>query len=88
MTPAAEALRVEADRADQARLAFGARRLQRALEAHRLLTGSWPRELRQLAEAGWLPEAALTGPEGHPYYYERRGDAYVLLAPNPRGAPR
>ncbi|MEN8184181.1 MAG: DUF4388 domain-containing protein [Myxococcota bacterium] len=80
--PAAGPLQIEPDWAEQARGAFQTRRLRRALEARRLLTGTWPRELRQLADDGWLPETALTGPEAPPYYYARHGDAYVLLAPN------
>jgi hypothetical protein len=59
------------------------RRLERAVEAHRLVTGRWPTDLPQLAELGWLPRSALTGHEGRPYYYARRGGAYVLLAPSP-----
>lgn len=62
---------------------LSARRLQRAVEAHRLATGRWPRDLGELVDAGWLPASALTGPEGHPYYYARRGGAYVLLSPSP-----
>jgi hypothetical protein len=59
------------------------RRLERAVEAHRLVTGRWPTDLSQLVDLGWLPRSALTGHEGRPYYYARRGGAYVLLAPSP-----
>jgi hypothetical protein len=59
------------------------RRLERAVEAHRLVTGQWPTDLEQLVERGWLPRSTLTGHEGRPYYYARRGGTYVLLAPSP-----
>ncbi len=59
------------------------RRLERAVEAHRLVTGRWPTDLVELVELGWLPGSTLTGYEGRPYYYARRGGAYVLLAPSP-----
>ncbi len=59
------------------------RRLERAVEAHRLVTGRWPTDLAELVELGWLPRSTLTGHEGRPYYYARRGGAYVLLAPSP-----
>ncbi len=35
----------------------------------------------ELAERGWLPAGALAGTDEHPYYYVRRGDGVLVLAP-------
>ncbi len=56
-------------------------RVRRAIEAFRLAEGRWPRELRELVEAGVLPGGALTAPSGEPYYYRVDGDGIVLLPP-------
>jgi hypothetical protein len=75
--------RIEHDWKARAWSSLSARRTLRAVEAHRLVVGRWPADLAELVELGWLPASALTGEEGHPYYYARRGGAYVLLAPTP-----
>jgi hypothetical protein len=80
---AAQEPRIEAAFEMRAWQGLSTRRLQRAVEAYRLVTGHWPRDLDELARRGWVPPSALTGPEGRPYYYARRGGAYVLLAPSP-----
>ena len=35
----------------------------------------------ELAAQGWLPPGALAATDEHPYYYVRRGDAVLVLAP-------
>jgi hypothetical protein len=74
---------IERDPVREAQLAFGARRLRAALDAHRWSTGRYPTGLLELAEGGFVAPSALAGPEGRPYYYVQRGDGYVLLAPEP-----
>lgn len=64
-----------------AREAFEKRRVLHALEAQRLLSGSWPVELSGSDPGGLLGGDALTHAHGDPYYYARRGDGIVLLAP-------
>jgi hypothetical protein len=81
--PAASERAIERDPVREAHLAFGARRLRAALDAHRWSTGGYPEGLLELVERGFVAPSALTGPEGRPYYYAPRGDGYVLLAPEP-----
>jgi hypothetical protein len=64
-----------------ARTAFEAERVRKALEAYRFQLGGWPEHLEELVSAGYLETGALTPSEGRPYYYARRGDEAVLLAP-------
>jgi len=64
-----------------ARAAFEAERVRKALEAYRFEIGRWPERLEELVVAGYLEAGALTPSEGRPYYYARRGDEAVLLAP-------
>jgi len=64
-----------------ARAAFEAERVRKALEAYRFEIGRWPERLEELVVAGYLEAGALTLSEGTPYYYARRGDEAVLLAP-------
>jgi hypothetical protein len=81
--PGPPELAVSRDPVREAHVAFGARRLRAAIDAHRWATGRYPEGLLELVEGGFVAPSALTGPEGRPYYYARRGDGYVLLAPEP-----
>jgi hypothetical protein len=65
----------------RAEVAFETRRLRNLVEAYRFATGDWPRELEELQARGWLPPGALAAAGEHPYYYVRRGDAALVLAP-------
>ena len=65
----------------QAEIAFETRRLRHLVEAYRFATGDWPGELGELQARGWLPPGALAAADEHPYYYVRRGDAVLVLAP-------
>jgi hypothetical protein len=56
----------------EARAASATRRVRHALEAVRFQTGAWPASL----DAG-----AMAAPGGRPYYYARRGDGALVLAP-------
>jgi len=64
-----------------ARAAREVERLRGALQAHHFVEGHFPERLRTLVQAGYLPVSALTDARGRPYYYARRGDEFVLLAP-------
>jgi hypothetical protein len=63
---------------------FELRRLRHALEAQHLLSGRWPEDLSGRDETGLLGGGALTRAEDAPYYYARRGNGIVLLAPERR----
>jgi hypothetical protein len=65
----------------QAYEAIETQRVRKALEAWRFERGTLPARLDELVEAGFLPPGALTRPDGRPYYYERRGEESLLLAP-------
>jgi hypothetical protein len=65
----------------RAEIAFETRRLRNLVEAYRFATGDWPRGLGELSARGWLPAGALAATEEQPYYYVRRGDTVLLLAP-------
>jgi hypothetical protein len=69
------------DPARRAEIAFETRRLRNLVEAYRFASGNYPRELDELAERGWLSADALAAADRHPYYYVRRGDAVLVLAP-------
>jgi hypothetical protein len=66
---------------EDAREVFQERRIRHALEAQHLLTGEWPADLESADESGLNPGDALTGAHGDAYYYARRGNGIVLLAP-------
>ena len=59
---------------EEARQVFRKRQVRHALEAEYLLSGSWP-------ATGQGVEDTLTGAHGDAYYYARRGNGIVLLAP-------
>lgn len=71
----------------EAREVFEKRRLRHVLEAQRLLTGAWPRDLAGVDETGLLAGGSLTPAHDDPYYYARRGDGILLLAPGDRERP-
>src|SRR5262245_53670861 len=56
----------------EARTAFATRGARHALEAVRFESGAWPES---------LDARAMAAPGGRPYYYARRGDGALLLAP-------
>ncbi len=68
-----------------ARGVFEKRRVRHVLEAQRLLSGSWPADLSGPDPTGLLEGDALTAAHGDPYYYARRGEGMVLLAPARQG---
>ena len=65
----------------EARQVFESRRLEHVLEAERLLSGSWPQSLEGPDPTGLLGGSDLTPRGAAPYYYARRGDGMILLAP-------
>ena len=65
----------------RAEIAFETRRLRNLVDAYRFASGDWPRGLGELSARGWLPPGALAAIEEQPYYYVRRGDAVLVLAP-------
>lgn len=64
-----------------ARQVFEKRRVEHVLEAQHLLSGRWPESLPANDPTGLLEGDDLTPEGGAPYYYARRGDGIVLLAP-------
>lgn len=64
-----------------ARAAHEVERLRAAVEAHRFAEGTWPERLQTLVQRGYVPMGALTDSRGRPYYYAKRDDGFVLLAP-------
>ena len=66
---------------EDARAQFGRQRLHNLLEARRHGTGLWPHGLNFLAQADEGVEGGLTPESASAYYYMRRGDGIVLLAP-------
>jgi len=65
----------------EAREHFAMRRLRHVLEAQHLISGTWPDDLRGSDETGLLGGGALTPADGAAYYYAKRGNGIVLLAP-------
>ena len=72
---------IEPTALDRVRDDYATLRLRHAVEAYRFARGEWPGRLKQLSERGFLPPEALASDEGRPYYYARRGDEAILLAP-------
>jgi hypothetical protein len=56
-------------------------RVSHALEAYRFGTGRWPDRLFELSDRGILSPEQLASEQGRPYYYAKRVDGAVLLAP-------
>jgi len=65
---------------DQARAAFEKRGVRHAIEAERMLSGRWPSSLTP-AETEGSALHALTPADVDEYYYVRRGNGIILLAP-------
>jgi len=65
----------------EARAAFETERVRKALEAYQFSYERWPESLETLVEVGLLTREALAPSGGRPYYYARREDGAVLLAP-------
>lgn len=55
--------------------------LRRAVEVYRHQTGQYPRELDALVEAKLVAPDALRFPYREPYFYQVRGDGFILLRP-------
>jgi hypothetical protein len=72
---------LEGDPLRRAEIVFETRRLRNLVEAYRFASGDWPRRLEDVAERGWLPAEALAAIDERPYYYARRGDTALVLAP-------
>ena len=66
---------------EDARSVYQKRRALHALEAQHLLTGAWPERLDAPEPTGLLEGESLAPDGAAPYYYERRGDGIILLAP-------
>jgi hypothetical protein len=64
-----------------ARQAFQKRAVRHAVEAQHLLTGTWPADLSAADPGGLFEADALTPSDADAYYYVRRGNGIVLLAP-------
>jgi hypothetical protein len=79
--PPAGLTSLDPDPKRRAEIAFETRRLRNLVEAYRFATGDWPRELEELQAEGWLPTGVLAASDEHPYYYVRRGDGALVLAP-------
>jgi hypothetical protein len=73
--------RIAATALDRVRDEYATLRLRHALDAHRFTHGRWPDRLADLGSDGTLPGDALASAEGRPYYYVKREDGAVLLAP-------
>ena len=64
----------------RARATFEKRQLRHALEAERMLSGQWPASLDP-GELEGTAVGALTPDNADEYYYARRGNGIILLAP-------
>jgi hypothetical protein len=82
--PLAEARVAERAVIERAASAFEARRLRNLVDAHRYARGDWPGGLTDLRR--FFHEARRKVPlaplDGREYYFARRGDSFVLLAPD------
>lgn len=66
---------------EEARAQFARQRLHNVLEARRHENGLWPHGLDSLSQGPWGEHEGLTRESVSAYYYMRRGDGIVLLAP-------
>jgi len=57
------------------------RRIRNAVDTFVIAEGHWPADLSALEERGFLDPAALAPPPGRPYYFSKREDGLVVLAP-------
>lgn len=74
-------LAIERGPLQAARFEFQKRRLRHAIEAERFLHGDWPRDLQGAAMSGLLDQDSLAPSSRDAYYYARRADELLLLAP-------
>jgi len=69
----------------QAEVAFEARRLRHLVDAYRYARGEWPGGMTDLRR--FFHDARRSVPlaplDGREYYFARRGDSYLVLAPEP-----
>lgn len=65
----------------EAREGFEKRRILNRLEAGYLISGGWPERISPREPTKPGASGALTGARGDAYYYARRGNGVVLLAP-------
>ena len=63
------------------RAAYAAMRAQHVIEDFRMATGRWPRDWSEVEEDRLPGRVAMAGIESAPYYYVRRKNGAVLLAP-------
>ncbi len=83
--PAPSVISLDRDFLLEAQHRFSAARMRNLVEAYRLAEGQWPRQIQPLQL--WAAAAgALTPLENGPYYFRRRDQGPVLLAPEPRNA--
>jgi hypothetical protein len=75
------AVAITASKLDLVRDNYATLRVSHALEAYRLDGGRWPDRLFQLSEQGILLPEQLASDQGRPYYYAKRAEGAVLLAP-------
>ncbi len=66
---------------EEARAQFARQRLHNILESRRHENGLWPHGLDFLSQGPWGEHEGLTRESVSAYYYMRRGDGIVLLAP-------
>jgi len=64
------------------RQAWEARLLRNVLEARHLARGAWPDALESLESEGFLPPDALTLAPARSYYYARKPEGALVLAPD------
>ena len=72
---------IERSPLERARASFEKRRLAYALEAQRMLIGRYPESLAEVGRTGGMGRDALTPSDAADYYYARRGNGILLLAP-------
>jgi hypothetical protein len=72
---------IERSPLERARASFEKRRLTHALEAQKMLTGRYPESLAEVGRNGLAGSGALTPSDAADYYYARRGNGILLLAP-------
>jgi hypothetical protein len=65
---------------ESARDEFEKRQLRHVIEAEYMRSGRWPTGVREVAGSPDSPDA-LTSDDLDEYYYARRGNGIILLAP-------
>jgi hypothetical protein len=72
---------IERPSLESLREAHATRRIRNAIDSFVVAQGHWPADLEALEERGFLDPKALTPPPGRPYYFSKRHDRLVVLAP-------